>query len=137
MVRILFSVLVASTVFLLAPRCVAQGETTSAIIGQATDPTGAAVPGATVRVANRETGLERDAKTDIEGRFNFPQLKPGTYSVRVKAQGFEPQQIDNVFSGLGQKQTLNFVLRVAQSKQTIEVSGEAPILNPENANTPT
>ena len=136
MIRMLsFSVLVASTLFLFAPRCAAQGETTSAIIGQVTDPTGAAVPGATVTVANHDTGLERYAKTDIEGRFNFPQLKPGTYSVRVKAQGFEPQEIDNVFSCLGQKQTLNFVLRMAQSRQTIEVSGEAPILNPQNANT--
>ena len=70
---------------------------------------------ATVTIANRETGLKRSAKTDDAGRFNFPQLKPGTYSVKVEAQGFEPQQNDNVVSGLGQKQTVDFTLRVAQS----------------------
>jgi Carboxypeptidase regulatory-like domain len=115
----------------------AQGETTSAIVGQVTDTTAAAIPGATVTVVNRETGLRRLLKTDQEGRFNFPQLEPGTYSVKVEAQGFEPQRIDNVSSGLGQKQTVNFTLRVAQSKQTVEVRGAPPLINPENANTST
>ena len=115
----------------------AQGETTSAIIGQVTDTTGAVVPDATVTVTNQETGLKRTAKTDSGGRLSFPQLKPGTYTVRVEAEGFEPQQADNVLSGLGQKQTVNFTLRVAQSKETMEVGAEAPIINPSNANTST
>jgi hypothetical protein len=115
----------------------AQGETTSAIVGQVTDATSAAVPGATVTITNRETASRRSAKTDDGGRFNFPQLKPGAYSVRVEAEGFEPRQNDDVFSGLGEKQTVNFTLKVAQSNQTIEVSGAAPLINPENPNTST
>src|SRR6202453_1442082 len=115
----------------------AQGETTSAIVGQVTDATNAAVSGATVTITNRETASRRSAKTDDGGRFNFPQLKPGAYSVRVEAEGFEPRQNDNVFSGLGEKQTVNFTLKVAQSNQTIEVSGTAPLINPENPNTST
>ena len=99
-----------------------QGETTSAIVGQVTDATNAAIPGATVTITNRDTALQRAAKTDDEGRFNFPQLKPGTYSVKVEAEGFDPRQNDNVLSGLGQKQTVNFTLKVAQSNQTVEVS---------------
>src|ERR1700723_3817602 len=114
-----------------------QGETTSAIVGQVTDATNAAIPGATVTITNRETSLQRIAKTDDEGRFNFPQLKPGTYSVKVEAEGFDRLQNDNVLSGLGQKQTVNFTLKVAQSNQTVEVSGAAPLINPENPNTST
>ncbi|MGB7667570.1 MAG: carboxypeptidase regulatory-like domain-containing protein, partial [Candidatus Acidiferrales bacterium] len=123
--------------FLLPIRAFAQGETTSAIVGQVMDASGAAIPGATVTITNRATGLERSAKTDNEGRFNFPQLEPGTYSVKVEAQGFAAQENDNVFSGLGQKQTVTFTLQVAQSKQTIEVSGAPALINPENANTST
>jgi hypothetical protein len=119
------------------PQAVAQGETTSAIVGQVRDTTGAVVPGATVAIANLENGLRRSAKTDEAGRFNFPQLKPGTYSVKAEAQGFEPQQNDNVISGLGQKQTVDFTLRVARSNETVEVNSEAPLINPENANTST
>jgi hypothetical protein len=118
-------------------QAVAQGETTSAIVGQVRDTTNAVVPGATVAIANLETGLRRSAKTDDAGRFNFPQLKPGIYSVRAEAPGFEPQQNDNVSSGLGQKQTVDFTLRVARSNETVEVSSEVPLINPENANTST
>src|SRR5271156_5913716 len=117
------------------PQAVAQGETTSAIVGQVRDTTHAVVPGATVAITNLETGLRRSAKTDDAGRFNFPQLKPGTYSVKAEAQGFEPQQNANVISGLGQKQTVDFTLRVARSNETVEVNSEAPLINPENANT--
>ncbi len=129
--------LVLTVACILPTKALAQGETTSAIVGEVRDTTNAAVPDATVTATNRETGLKRNAKTDDAGRFNFPQLKPGTYSVKAEARGFEPQENDNVISGLGQKQTVDFTLRVARSNETVEVNGEAPLINPENANTST
>src|SRR6202521_5963206 len=139
MLRSILSIVVFVGLFhFLSPEVTfAQGETTSAIIGQVSDASGAVVPGATVTITNTETALRRSAKTDDSGRFNFPQLKPGTYTVRVEAQGFDPQQNDAVSSGLGQKQTVDFTLKVAQSRQTVEVDSETLVLNPENANTST
>src|ERR1700733_5726435 len=126
------------TVACLVPaKALAQGETTSAIVGRVRDATNAVVAGAIVTITNSEPALVRSAKTDDSGRFNFPHLKPGTYSVKVEAPSFEPQQNSNVVSGLGQKQTVDFTLGVARSRETVEVSSEAPILNPENANTST
>ncbi len=132
-----FAFLVLTVVCILPTKAPAQGETTSAIVGQVRDTTDAVVPGAIVTITNHETGLKRSAQTDDAGRFNFPQLKPGTYSVRVEAPGFDPRQNDNVISGLGQKQTMDFTLKVARSNEAVEVSSEAPIINPENANTST
>ena len=139
MLRSILSIIVFVGLFhFLSPEVtVAQGETTSAIIGQVSDASGGAVPGATVTVTNNETGLKRSASTDESGRFNFPQLKPGPYIVRVEAQGFDPEQNDAVSSGLGQKQTVDFTLKVAQSRQTVEVNSETLVLNPGNANTST
>ncbi len=130
-----FASLVFTVACLHPLKALAQGETTSAIIGQVRDTTNAVVRDATVTIMNHETGLKRTARTDDAGRFNFPQLKPGTYSVRAEAQGFEPAQKDNVISGLGQKQTVDFMLKVARSSEAVEVSSEAPLINPENANT--
>ena len=130
-------ILVGSFHFLLPEVTFSQGETTSAIVGQVRDASGAAVPEATVTVLNKETGLKRTAKTDESGRFNFPQLKPGTYSVKVEARGFDPLQNDSVSSGLGQKQIVNFTIQVARAMQSVEVSSEAAILSPENANSST
>ena len=122
---------------LLPAEAPGQGETTSAIVGEVRDATDAIVAGATVTIANHETGLKRTARTDDAGRFNFPQLKPGAYSVKVEARGFAPRQNDNVIAGLGQKQAVDFTLRVARSDEVVEVSSEAPLINPENANTST
>src|ERR1700726_3776255 len=138
MTHLLRRVLVLAVVAWPSPhQALGQGETTSAIVGQVRDTSNAVVPGATVTIANPETGLRRNAKTDEAGRFNFPQLKPGTYSVKVEAHGFEPRQNDSVVSGLGQKQTVDFTLKVARSNETVEVSSEAPLINPEDANTST
>ena len=122
-------------VLLIPSIAFAQGETTSAIVGQVIDASGAAVPGATVTITSPTTGLQRSLKTDDGGRFNFPQLRPGTYSVTVEAEGFDQQQNDNVSSGLGQKQEVDFTLRVAHSEQSVEVTTEAPLINTANANT--
>jgi hypothetical protein len=114
----------------------AQGETTSAIAGSVTDPTGAAIPGATVIVTNVENGLKRSVKTDDSGRFSFPQLKPGTYSVKAEADRFEAQQ-NTVSAELGQKQTVDFKLNIASASESILVQDQAPLINPENSNTST
>jgi len=139
MLRTTFSifVFVGALHFLLPEVTCSQGETTSAIIGQVSDASGAAVPNAKVTVTNKDTGLRRSASTDDSGRFNFSQLKPGTYLVKVEAEGFESQQNDAVSSALGQKQTVDFKLKITRSNQTVEISSLAPILNPENANTST
>ena len=132
-----WSLLITGAIALYPSGGWAQGETTSAIVGQVIDATHATVPGAKVIIMNRETGLTRAVQTDAAGRFNFPQLKPGTYSVRVQMDGFEPQLVDNVISGLGEKQSIDFELKVAQAQQTIEVSGAAAIINLQEANTST
>ena len=139
MLRSSLPIMVSMVCFLLfAPTALfSQGETTSAIVGQVTDATSAAIPGALITITNHEIGLQRRATADEQGRFNFPQLKPGAYSVKAEAEGFDPQRNDNVISGLGQKQTVNFTLKVAKSQQTVEVSSESPLINSANANTST
>ncbi len=118
-------------------RLLAQGETTSAIVGTVLDPTGATLPRTTVTVVNAETGSKRSAMTDDAGRFSFPQLKPGSYTVKAEAAGFEPQTNASVFAGLGQKQTVIFTLQLLAAKAEVTVSSEAPLVNPDNPNTAT
>ncbi|MGO9126499.1 MAG: carboxypeptidase regulatory-like domain-containing protein [Terriglobales bacterium] len=131
------ALLVLTVACLLPGGALGQGETTSAIVGEVRDSSNAVVPGAMVTITNHETGLRRSAQTDEAGRFNFPQLKPGPYSVRAEARGFEPLQNDSVVSALGQKQRVDFTLKVARSNEVVEVNSEASLINPENANTST
>jgi hypothetical protein len=80
-------------------RLLAQGETTSAIVGVVFDPSVAALPHAIVTAINGETGSKRTAMTDDAGRFSFPHLKPGSYTVKAEAAGFQPQTNLSVFAG--------------------------------------
>jgi Carboxypeptidase regulatory-like domain len=133
-----WALLLTAAFCLLTPvRLRAQGETTSAITGQVTDTSSAAISGATVTIVSTENGLKRSVKTDDGGRFTFPQLRPGNYRVKAEAEGFEPQQIDSLASGLGQNQTANFMLTVAAAKQSVLVTSEAPLINTANSNTST
>ncbi len=115
----------------------AQGETTSAIAGSVLDSANAAISGATVTITNAETGLKRAVRTDPAGRFSFPQLQPGLYTVKAEADQFAAQQRNSVAAGLGQKQTVDFKLSVAAANQSIMVTDAAPLVNPENPNTST
>src|SRR5580658_5123432 len=114
-----------------------QGETTSAIVGSVVDPTGAAISGVIVTVTNTENGLKRSVKTDDSGRFSFPQLKPGIYSVKAEADRFEPQQNNSVSAQLGQRQTVDFRLNIQSASATVQVLEQAPLINPDNPNTST
>ncbi len=114
-----------------------QGETTSAIVGTVTDGTGAAIAGSTVTIVNTDNGSKRSLRTDADGRFNFPQLKPGPYSVKAEAEQFEPRENRSVVAGLGQTQSVDFTLTIAARSQTITVTEGAPLVNPQNANTST
>ena len=115
----------------------AQGESTGALAGQVTDPSGAAVPRATVEVTNVATHLRRTARTDEGGRFSIPEVKPGQYLVEAQATGFENQTIGPVSVSLGQTQTVGLVLKVAARKTVVEVQSTAPLINTANPNTTT
>src|ERR1039458_997755 len=115
----------------------AQGETTSAITGQVSDTSGGAVARVTVTITHRGTGLRRQVQTDESGRFAFPQLHPGPYSMRVQAPGFDEQVNESVSAGLGESRTVNFTLKVVAAKQDITVGSEVPLINVEGANTTT
>lgn len=58
------------------------------IAGTVCDPTGAIVPGATFTCTNPQNGLNRNAETNQEGIFVFPDLPIGTYTLEISKQGF-------------------------------------------------
>ncbi len=64
----------------------------AALNGQVADPTGALIPGARIRLHATSPAIEIEATADTSGRFVFPALQPGDYSVSISAAGFETFQ---------------------------------------------
>jgi hypothetical protein len=115
----------------------AQSGISSALSGEVTDPSGAAVPRATITMTDTNTKATRVSETDAIGHFLFSQINPGTYQVTVEATGFAASQSEPTAVGVGRTVSLNFQLHVESSNQTVEVRVQPGLLSLDNPNTTT
>ncbi|OLE54521.1 MAG: hypothetical protein AUG51_08005 [Acidobacteria bacterium 13_1_20CM_3_53_8] len=101
--------------FFLSPSICAlgQSQTTGRIVGTVKDERGAVIAGAEVTVTSLATAEERKVRTDAEGNYAVPFLPPGTYSVRVTANGFNSALFDSVQVVITETTTVNAELTVA------------------------
>ncbi len=120
-------------VTLLSSILLAQNIVTGGISGTVTDPSGAVVPNAKVSLKSNATGETQATNTSSSGLYNFPLLKPGSYTVSVSQSGFRSLN-ESVEVPLGQVATANIKLVVGNTSETVEVSGQAPLLQTEDAN---
>ncbi len=98
----------------------------AALSGLITDEHGGSVPGATVSIKNLGTGVVREVSSNGDGFYSAPNLLPGTYEVRVTAQGFQTLVQKEISLTVGAQQALNLSLKVGQLNQTVEVSAAPP-----------
>ncbi len=96
--------------------------------GTVLDSAGAVVPGASVVIANVETGVENKTTTTSAGAYNVPYLPQGTYSIRVAMTGFRTATADNIILRAAQTLTHNITLEVGQVTENVTVSATAPVL---------
>ncbi len=104
-----------------------------AIVGTVVDPTNAVVTNATVTVVNTATNQTSTAPTDTTGGYRVLHLQPGTYKVTVSAPGFTNFVAENMIVEVGRPTPLEVRLSVGGRAETVMVSGEAPVLNPVQA----
>jgi hypothetical protein len=104
-------------------------QTAASISGTVTDPSGAAVPGATVTASEIATGNVRSAKSNTTGVYSVPNLVPGNYLVKVSKEGLRPTEFKSVPLTVAQNLVINVQLALGTVTDTIEVNGQevAPI----------
>lgn len=129
--KILFSAL--ATILILCGTANAQLAGKGAIRGSVVDPTGAAIPGATIAATNSATGLTVRTTSTSSGDYNLSTLDPGKYTVVVTATGFEGLKQENVQVNALETQTFNPKLTIGASTETVEVTSAPPQLESSNA----
>ncbi len=97
--------------------------------GTVTDPSGSAIVGATVVLANSESKLERTIETGTQGEYRFIAVPPGTYTLTVTAKGFSRYQQTDLQLLVNTPATANVRLKVGGTSENVTVTGEAPVLN--------
>lgn len=104
-------------------------ETTGGIKGYVKDKTGATIAKAEVELASPALLASRKAETDGAGYFYFQLLPPGDYSVTVTSQGFRGYKQSGISISVGNVPTLEILMEVGAVTQTVEVTGQAPIVD--------
>jgi Carboxypeptidase regulatory-like domain/TonB dependent receptor-like, beta-barrel len=103
------------------------------IVGNVTDATGAAVPGATVTIEQTETKLKRELVTDAAGAYHFAAVPTGTYTISVTLTGFRSFGRPGVPVSLNSVARVDAKLEVGQLAEIVSVSAESPLLQTDRA----
>lgn len=105
----------------------AQGATS--LRGSITDPQKAIIPTAKITLIDAGSGGTRSAVSSQSGEYQFLQLRPGTYTLRVESPGFSPKEITGIALLVDTPSTVDVALDVASSAASVSVVAEAAQLN--------
>jgi hypothetical protein len=105
------------------------------ILGHVQDPTGAALPGVKVTATNVNTNVTNHFTTSGTGDYVFVDMIPGTYQVKVEANGFKTEVSGNLILEVDQTLRQNFALQVGQVKEEVVVTADAQMVQTDNTTT--
>jgi len=103
------------------------------LVGNVTDQSGAAVPGATVKVTQAQTDFTRSVVTDQSGGYSLSTIPAGTYTVEVTKVGFKTSQRDGVNVSVNTVERVDTALQVGVVSQSVEVKAAAQLLQTDRA----
>jgi len=126
-IRHLLRMLFLITVLGVLDPCPSWGQgITGSINGTISDSSGAVVPGATITATNTSTGVAAKTISDAAGRYAFPSLAPGSYIISAEQPGFSSTLLSGISLEVYQRATVNVVMRVGNTTQTITVHETTP-----------
>lgn len=108
-------------------------DVTATITGTVTDPSGAALAGATVTARETERGTIWTAHANEEGIYSLLRIPIGTYEVKAAMNGFKTAVHQAITLDLNQTARVDFKMAMGQLSDTIEVTSQAPLLQADNA----
>lgn len=107
--------------------------TTGTISGVVKDSSGAVVPEAAVTVKNLDTGIVRTVTCDAAGRYHASNLGLGNYEVQAEVAGFQKEVRSGINITVGREAVVDFSLSVGDVTQSVQVTGEAPLIDTSSA----
>ena len=119
-----------AAIFLLS---VAHAQTTGSIEGLITDPSNAAVRGASIQLVETETGAERRFTSGAAGYYFAHGLAPGVYDIQAEYAGFRTVTRQGVALEAGRSLRVDFQLQLGEASQKVVVESVAPLVSPSTA----
>src|SRR5229473_2291183 len=119
------SQLLLLAILFIGSSVVAIGQSTAALSGTVTDPSGAGIPNAKVVAANQATGVASVTQTDAVGSYLFPALPIGVYRIEVRCSGFQTASLANLKLDVATAVTQNVQLKLGVATETLEITADA------------
>src|ERR1700687_3285991 len=117
-------------VALLLPALLPAQNISSSLSGTVEDNAGAVIPGAKVTLTGQDNGFVRTVTTNHDGFFNYPDLTPATFTLKVEAAGFQSKQVTGIAMNSGDQRDLGQIrLQVGQITNTVTVTAEVVSVN--------
>ena len=91
------------------------------------------LPGAELVILNEDTGVSRSVLSDERGHYSAPLLSLGNYKVTASLPGFQGETRTGIELTLGREAVVDMQLTVGSVKETVEVTGEAPLVQTKDA----
>jgi hypothetical protein len=122
------AVCLAVVISLSLPAFLSAQGTAGRILGRVTDPTGAVVANVKVSLVNEGTNVSRGAVTNGSGDYDFVEVPVGTYRLEFDLTGFKRNVRRAVTLDVNQVISLNMTLQLGESKEIVDVTSEAPLV---------
>src|SRR3954451_5998934 len=120
------------TTFGLAPAAAQTGQMFGELVGKVTDDQGGVLPGVTVTLAGPAAMGTPTAVSNEQGRYRFPAVNSGTYTLKFELAGFAPMLREGIVVPVRQTITVDATLKLASLQETVTVSGSSPPVDVEN-----
>ncbi|HET8675833.1 MAG TPA: carboxypeptidase regulatory-like domain-containing protein, partial [Blastocatellia bacterium] len=120
---LIFVLVVAS----LPANLFAQTASTARVSGVITDAQGAVVPGATVKLINKATKVEKTDASNNEGRYVFGAVDPGIYDLSVTAPGFRTSVVSDVKADVTKVATVDVALQAGGAEEQVSVAATGEV----------
>jgi len=98
-----------------------QTATSGAVVGTVKDPTGALVSGATITLIQQGTNASQTTTTDAGGRFAFPSVAPGEYTLTIVMTGFRKTTVSKLTVEVNKSATVDQTLELGAATETVQV----------------
>jgi Carboxypeptidase regulatory-like domain/TonB dependent receptor len=129
------SIVLVGTALLLAPALAAAQAVSGGLVGNITDQSGLALPGATVTITETSTNISYNTTANEAGYYSFPSLKDGTYKVVAELAGFKKILRDGVIVSVNTTVRVDLKMEVGAIEESITVKAESPLLQTDRSDT--
>ena len=105
----------------------------AALVGTIKDQQGGAIPNVTLTLTRTDSGVSQATMTDAAGNYEFPTVRPGTYSIKAEQKGFQSYTQEGIVLAVGERRRADVVMQIGDTTTSVTVEAQTATVSTETA----